>query len=66
MEVGAESGKKSWLLVNNDLLILLSNRRDLLELDRKPGMLSPRALTFSKSQSDKISISDTFIVGKCS
>ena len=37
----------------------------LLELDRKPGILSPKALTFSKSQSVRISISDTFIVGNC-
>ncbi len=39
---------------------------DILELDRKPGMLSPKAFTFSKSQSDRISISETLIVGKCS
>ena len=36
-----------------------------LELDRKPGILSPKALTFSKSQSVGISISKTFIVGNC-
>lgn len=39
---------------------------DSLELDRKPGILSPKALTFSKSQSVKISISETLIVGNCS
>ena len=38
---------------------------DSLELDRKPGILSPKALTFSKSQSVKISISETLIVGNC-
>ena len=37
-----------------------------LELDRKPGILSPMALTFSKSQSLRISISETLIVGRCS
>lgn len=37
-----------------------------VELDRKPGILSPKALTFSKSQSVKISMSETLIVGNCS
>ena len=36
-----------------------------LELDRKPGILSPKALTFSKSQSVSISMSETLIVGNC-
>lgn len=36
-----------------------------LELDRKPGILSPKARTFSKSQTVNISISDTFMVGNC-
>ena len=36
-----------------------------LELDRKPGMLSPKALTFSKSQSVRTSILETLMVGKC-
>ena len=38
---------------------------NLLEPDRKPGILSPMALTFSRSQSWRISISETFIVGNC-
>lgn len=36
-----------------------------VEPDRKPGILSPMALTFSRSQSWRISILETLIVGNC-
>ena len=66
VEIRAEGCQESWCSLM--IMIHLRGRERMsysLELDRKPGILSPKALTFSKSQSVRISISKTFIVGNC-